>query len=406
VSRLFGRYREFFALPDVTRMVAMAMLARMPLGTQGLALLLHVRAITGSYAIAGSTVGTYLAAAAVTAPIVGRIVDRIGPHAPLVITGCVSPLALAVLLAARPLALTPALILAAAAVAGAFAPPITVLTRTMWRYRFEHDDTARRTAFAVDAVLVELAFTVGPALVALVLALAGPVASYAMALVFATLAVPVFMASPALRYWRVAGDAERHLLGPLTAPRLLVVYAATVLLTFCLGLLEVGYPGFATAAGITALSGVLLAINSTGSALGGLAYGGLHLAMPVERQLPRLLLLLAAALAVQVLVSPAWLLALCAFAAGVFIAPSLTAVTLLVSANAPARYATEAFTWSSTCIVSGVGAGVAVGGALVERLGPHAVFGTAALGALAAAAVALALTPRPAVPPAAPEAPS
>lgn len=393
MNALLGRYRDFFALPDVARLVAMAMLARMPVGAQGLALLLHVRAITGSYAIAGSTVGTYLGAAAITAPVLGRIVDRIGPRVPLIVTGCVCPLALCVLLAARPLGLTPPLILAAAGLAGAFAPPVTVLTRTMWRYRFEHDEAARRTAFAVDSVLVELAFAIGPALVALVLALAGPVVAYAMAVAFATLAVPVFMASPALRYWRLEGTAQRHLLGPLTAPRLLVVYATTMLLTFCLGLLEVGYPGFATAAGYTALAGVLLAINSTGSAIGGLAYGGMHLALPVERQLPRMLLLLAVALGVQMFVQPAWLLAPCAFVAGFFIAPSLTAVTLLVTAHAPARYATEAFTWSSTCIVSGVGAGLAVGGVLVERYDAQAVFATAAAAALAAAGMALALRP-------------
>jgi MFS family permease len=88
-----ARYRAFFVLPDVVRMVAMAMLARMPLGMQSLALLLHVRDLTGSFATAGSSVGTYLAATAVTAPVVGRLVDRLGPRVPLLVTGCVSPLA-------------------------------------------------------------------------------------------------------------------------------------------------------------------------------------------------------------------------------------------------------------------------------------------------------------------------
>ena len=50
---------------------------------------------------------------------------------------------------------------ALAAVAGAFTPPITVLTRTMWRHRFD-DDATRKTAFALDAVLIELAFTPVP----------------------------------------------------------------------------------------------------------------------------------------------------------------------------------------------------------------------------------------------------
>jgi MFS family permease len=391
LSGLLAGYRAFFALPDVGRLVAMAMLARMPLGTHGLALLLHVRGLTDSFATAGSAVGVYLGAGAVTAPIVGRIVDRIGPRIPLLVMGTVCPVALLFVLAARPLALGAPLILLFAGIGGAFAPPITVVTRTMWRYRFEHDGEARRTAFAVDAVLVELAFTLGPALVALVVAVASATVAYGVAFVFTALAVPVFLASPALRYWRIDAGVERHLLGPLTAPRLLLVYLVCTLLLFSLGLVEVAYPAFATAIGATALSGVLLAINSTGSAIGGLAYGGLRIAMPIERQLRLLLVLLAISLGLQMFAAHPLLLAVLGLLAGLFIAPALTAVTLLVSANAPPRYATEAFTWSATCIVAGVGAGMAVGGEVVERSGAAGVFAAAAIASLVAAACALAL---------------
>jgi MFS family permease len=391
LSGLLAGYRAFFALPDVGRLVAMAMLARMPLGTHGLALLLHVRGLTDSFATAGSAVGVYLGAGAVTAPIVGRIVDRIGPRIPLLVMGTVCPVALLFVLAARPLALGAPLILLFAGIGGAFAPPITVVTRTMWRYRFEHDGEARRTAFAVDAVLVELAFTLGPALVALVVAVASATVAYGVAIVFTALAVPVFLASPALRYWRIDTGVERHLLGPLTAPRLLLVYLVCTLLLFSLGLVEVAYPAFATAIGATALSGVLLAINSTGSAIGGLAYGGLRIAMPIERQLRLLLVLLAISLGLQMFAAHPLLLAVLGLLAGLFIAPALTAVTLLVSANAPPRYATEAFTWSATCIVAGVGAGMAVGGEVVERSGAAGVFAAAAIASLVAAACALAL---------------
>ena len=391
LSGLLAGYRAFFALPDVGRLVAMAMLARMPLGTHGLALLLHVRGLTDSFATAGSAVGVYLGAGAVTAPIVGRIVDRIGPRIPLLVMGTVCPVALLFVLAARPLALGAPLVLLFAGIGGAFAPPITVVTRTMWRYRFEHDGEAHRTAFAVDAVLVELAFTLGPALVALVVAVASATVAYGVAIVFTALAVPVFLASPALRYWRIDAGVERHLLGPLTAPRLLLVYLVCTLLLFSLGLVEVAYPAFATAIGATALSGVLLAINSTGSAIGGLAYGGLRIAMPIERQLRLLLVLLAISLGLQMFAAHPLLLAVLGLLAGLFIAPALTAVTLLVSANAPPRYATEAFTWSATCIVAGVGAGMAVGGEVVERSGAAGVFAAAAIASLVAAACALAL---------------
>src|SRR5205814_1348769 len=171
----------------------------------------------------------------------------------------------------------------------------------------------RTTAYSLDAVLIEFAFTLGPMLVALLLAVATTTAAFAMSWCFCAAAVPLFLASPALRYWRHEPDAERHLLGPLTEPRLLIVYASTFLFTFSLGLLEVGYPGFATALGIPALSGILLGINSLGSAAGGLAYGAMHRRFAVDRLAPRLLVMMALPIALQALVASPWLLTPLAF---------------------------------------------------------------------------------------------
>jgi predicted MFS family arabinose efflux permease len=367
----------------------MAFVARMPIGTLSLALLLHVRDISGSFATAGTTVGAYLVAMAVGAPLQGRLIDRRGPRGVLLVTGTVQPIAMAVVLFARPLALPSTAIVGLAIVAGALAPPVSVLTRTLWRHRFAHDDD-RQTAFAIDAVLIECNYTLGPALVASLVALAGPATAFAMALVFAIAAAPLFLLSGAARYWAEGDSGPRHLLGPLTEPRLLRVFAVSALLAFALGLLEVGYPGFAAAAAMPAFGGVLIAINSTGSALGGIAYGGLRPTLPVPRQLAWLLMLMALPVAAHVPVTSPWLLAALALVAGIFIAPSITALTVLVAQIAPQRYATEAFTWSITAIVSGVGAGSAVGGVLIEAEGVAAAFALSAASAFAGGLLAAA----------------
>jgi MFS family permease len=388
------RYRAFLELPDVGRMVVMAFLSRLSIGTLSLAMLLHVRSLTGSFATAGATVGSYLAAMAVTAPIIGRWIDRRGPRSALRTTGVMCPLALTLILAAEPLSLAPHAIIAVAVLAGAFAPPVSVVTRTMWRYRLD-DERDRSTAFAIDGVLIELAFTLGPMIVAALIALATPTAAFAAAWFFCAASVPLFFASPALKYWHHQPDMPRHLFGPLTEPRLLVVYAAAFLFTFCLGLTEVGYPGFAIAAGSPALSGVLLAVWSIGSAAGGLAYGAMHLRMPGERQLTWLLALMALPLALQAAVDSAFVLGTLALIAGLMIAPIFTVFSMLVANKSPQRYATEAFTWLSTCIVSGVGSANAIGGILIERSGAPSVFALSAGTALAAAVVVVKATQRP-----------
>jgi predicted MFS family arabinose efflux permease len=146
--------------------------------------------------------------------------------------------------------------------------------------------------------------------------------------------------------------------------------------------------------GVIALGGALLAVCSIGSATGGLAYGGVHWALPLERQLPRLLLAFAVLLGAHALIRSPSLLVPLAFGAGLAIAPALTALSLLVTQQAPARYATEAFTWMSTCIVVGVGAGMAVGGPLVETVGPWAAFAAGAAAVVLSALISSPLQPR------------
>ena len=106
----------------------------------------------------------------------------------------------------------------------------------------------------------------------------------------------------------------------------------------------------------------------------------------VERQFACAMGLMAVPLFLHALFLHPVAFAIVAFFAGALIAPSITAQSVLVSRLAPAKYATEAFTWSSTFIVSGIGTGVAVGGYIVETAGLRAAF---ASGGVIMAAMAL-----------------
>ena len=387
LTRIVTRYRAFLRAPDLVATFALTWLARTPIATVTLGMLLHVQAISGSFATAGAAVGAYFVAMACSAPFIGRYIDRRGHVGALILTGTASPLALLGILLAPRLGLTTSAIMVLAAVAGLLAPPITVLTRTSLRGRFadEHD---RSTAFALDTVLVEFAFTIGPLAIAALLAAGGASLAFGFACVLATIATPVFALSPALRYLRREPDATRHWLGPLTDGRLVALFAAVFLLTSTFGLLEVAYPAYGAAHGSTARGATLIAINAVGSAIGGLAYGGMRLATAPTRQLAMLLGSMALPIALQALLPPMALLALLAFLGGLLIAPAMTLVMTLVSRYAPSRYATEAFTWVASAIVAGIGAGSAVGGRLVETYGPSAPFVAATASTLLALVLA------------------
>lgn len=378
-------YRDFFRQPGVTALVTVALLARMPIGMVGLALLMFAREVLGSYALAGTISGIYFAAMAVGAPIQGRLVDRSGPWTVLAVTGLVHPVSLAAIYFAGRDGASFAAMAVAAAAAGLFALPITVLTRTAWRHRFASEEDRRR-AFSLDAVLIEVNFTLGPAIIAVVLATADAAAALLLSIATTVGALAVFAASPAPRYFRPERHAGRHFLGPLTEPRLLVLFACTFGLTVAFGLIEVGYPGFATALAVPAFGGVLLSLCSAGSAMSGGIFGGLALRAPIERQFTVATGLMALPMLLHWFVDARAAFAVVAFLAGMTIAPSIACQSVLVSRLAPSHYATEAFTWSSTFIVSGLGAGMAWGGWLIEAHGAKAPF---LAGALVIAVVSL-----------------
>jgi MFS family permease len=393
LKRFARKYVDFVRQPDVAQLLVVALFARMPIGMVGFAMLMFLRATLGDFARAGTAVGVNFVVMALAAPIQGRIIDRKGPRKVLMVTGTLQPLALLGVLLSAHHHLPFYVLLAFAAAAGAFASPITTLTRTMWRTLFDGEDD-RRTAFSLDAVMIEINFMAGPAIMAFLLAAANATVAFATAIGFVVVALVIFISSRALRHITPAPAGQRHLLGPLTEPRLLIVFTATFGLTLCFGLLEVGYPAYGTALAMPALGGVLLSLNSMGSAVGGAIFGGLHIKARIERQWAAALAMMSIPVFLHAIAPDTFTLAVLALLAGGLIAPSIAAQSVLVSRLAPAHYATEAFTWSSTAILVGLGSGVALGGTLVETVGLRPAF---AIGGCVVAAMALLALAIPAV---------
>jgi len=72
-------------------------------------------------------------------------------------------------------------------------------------------------------------------------------------------------------------------------------------------------------------------------------------------------------------------------------APALIMQAMLVARIARAEHSTEAFTWSSTGLLAGVGLGLTAGGALLEFARSPAVFASAAALSIAAGLLAVRL---------------
>jgi len=129
---------------------------------------------------------------------------------------------------------------------------------------------------------------------------------------------------------------------------------------------------------------------SAGSALGGLAYGSRGWHFPLARQFAIALGTLALGLAVLALPWQPAAYALWCGVAGIAMAPVLIIQSMLTAKIALPEHATEAFTWTTSALLSGVGIGLATGGALLEVFPASAALAAAAASALIAALLALA----------------
>jgi hypothetical protein len=280
-------------------------------------------------------------------------------------------------------------VLLCAGAAGAAFPPITVCMRTYFRQRLRSDELLT-AAYSLESVLIELIFIVGPLLVAAFVALASAAAAVLFAAACGLVGTLLFLRAPPLLAWRIETRMRSTLLGPLARTGFLPLVVVILCYSMAFGLLEVGLTAYATEAGNVALAGVLLGLMSAGSAVGGLAYGSRSWHLPLARQFALMLALMGAGLAVLAFPWTPLPFALWSVFAGVVMAPALIIQSMLVAKTAPPDQMTEAFTWSASALLSGVGAGVALGGALLERFpSPAALAAGAAAAWLAAGAACL-----------------
>ena len=93
------RYAAVLRAPHVTRLLCTALVARAPVGVNGLAIVLFIRAEAGSYAVAGAVAGAYALGASLVSPFVGRFVDRRGAPGVLLPLAVIHGVTLALLVA-------------------------------------------------------------------------------------------------------------------------------------------------------------------------------------------------------------------------------------------------------------------------------------------------------------------
>jgi MFS family permease len=383
-------YARLLRVSPMKPLLAATLVARLPIGINGLAAVLFLREETGSFAVAGAAAGALALGAGLGAPVAARLVDRFGPRT-LLVLATVHAAGLLGLLALGSSGAPDAATVAAALLAGVALPPTSSVMRALYPRLLRGDAPLIQSAYALDSVLTEMLFILGPLFTAVLVATLDAGAALVLSAAAVTIGVSCFLAVLPPRA-PDGGGSEREpvgRLGALRSPGLRTLVLAMLPVGFALGALEVGLPAFADDHGQPELAGLLIAIWSLGSAAGGIVYGARARSVPLAALHVRMAIVLPLGFLPLLLVDSPLAMAILVIPAGLFIAPLIATRNELAGVVAPAGTETEAFTWPLTALVSGVAFGAAAAGGIVEAADWRAAVVAATLASALGALLAL-----------------
>ncbi|WP_300680842.1 MFS transporter [Nocardioides sp.] len=375
-----GSYARLLDGPRRRALVAAGLIGRMHRSMTNLALMLLIADRAGSYGTAGLIAAASVIGVGLGGPAWSRGVDRHGQRAVIpiaLVAGVVSLVGLLLVVELDAPVWTWAL---GSFAAGATSLDFGTLMRSRWAAILTTEED-KHTALALESILDELSFVLGPALAAMIAAAFGGGIAMTVAVVAAVLGGLVLWDSAERAFVPLAPVAAteqrlRRLLPTGVAPMLLA-YAGLGLLFASVDLSSVAA---AEDASMSWLSGVIIAAFAGGSVIGGLAAGPLLSSWSPMRRLIVTGLAFAVMLQVLLLASDARWMPLLGLVAGLTTAPLLISAMGYIQLHAEPHRRTEAMAWPSVALSIGVTIGSAATGALIDSADAFQGYRVASLG--------------------------
>ena len=350
-------------VPRVPTMIGASTVAQLPLGMMTVALLLFGQSATGSLALGGTLVATFYLSTGVASPVLGRAVDRRGSRGVLRASAVVHVCSLLLLIVLPRLHATTAMLVLTTALMGASVPPISGSQRRLWPLLLAEHFELQTPGFALDAVLVEMVFIVGPLLAALAIALTSPAGALAVAGILTGLGIVWFTALPQVGTNSPSGDASIRaaVTQPPVEASILSMIGAIAAVAFAVGSstgsIEIALPAFALGRGEPATGGLLIALLGCGSVLGGLMLSGRLRRGQIDVTLAVLTLLIPLGSSTLLLADSSLGMFVLVPLAGLAIAPLTTLKSQIIADVVPPARLTEAFAWLQMATLLGVACG-------------------------------------------------
>jgi predicted MFS family arabinose efflux permease len=272
-----------------------------------------------------------------------------------------------------------------AGVAGACIPPVSSMIRVRWTHLLR-GSRQLPTALAMESVVDEFVFIVGPVLVTFLSTTGHATSGVVTAFTLATVGSLLFAAQGRTEP-PPGGHESRNGPSAMRTPGLRVLFVVGTAVGAILGTLEIALVAFADEMGAKSLSGVLIAGLAAGSMASGIGWGTVHWRLPLRHRLVAVLILLTVLSIPLTLVHDVWVMVPFVVLAGVAVSPSLISSFTLAELLVPRAAVTEAFTWIGTALGLGVAIGASVAGKVVDAYGANRAFLVATVAAAVAAVV-------------------
>lgn len=377
-------YGAVLGSPYVARLLGGTLTGRLPNAMAPVAILLWATTSGHGIAFGGLLSALYGLSSSVVQPVSGRLMDRRGRtavHLPAAVLN-------SAFLMALPLANFSGTGVATAIVVagGLTTPPLEAGLRALWPSVLP-DARLRHAALALDTGAQGLLHVVGPLLVAALASAYNPTVALAVTAILGLVGTTVVVLAPPSRRWRPTPSAgARHGAGSrLFNPGLVLLFVSLAGIGFAIGAMNVWSTAMAEHHGQNMLSGIIPAVFSTGSLLGGLVYGcRTWTRTTADRLIIAGAVFFAGWLPLAALPAPFAVIAAVAVP-GAFLTVVVACAYVSTDALAPAGRTSEAYAW----LILSIGVGQSAGTALAGRLAEQPL--TSAMLPAAGAAVALAI---------------
>jgi MFS family permease len=337
-----------------------------------LAFLLHIERVHHSYGAAGLVLGAMSIGQAIAGPMTSRLMGVLGMRKVLWTTLALCSVAVAAIgVLVMPIPVT----MAVAFFAGLSMPPIQPAVRTI--YPKMVNSRQLTPLFSLDASAQEIIWIAGPVAITFVSTQIGTVEGILMSVAIMLLGGFWFIASPEVGRVRIPRSKRRFGVVLARPPVLLATVVGFLLIGSCAAIEAGVVANFGEG---SPFAGIVLAIWSLGSLIGGLAFG--HVPIGPWATARRMLIVFVGVAISTFMLSTWWGLSLTLIIAGLGIAPALAVLFAIVSASVKFSDTAEAYGWVGTGQLIGAALGSALAGFLIDGSGAIGAFYVAGVFAL------------------------